>query len=102
MLVVDDDCDDREALRELFLSIKSETTPSMDVQVAKNGKEAVYLHLAGASFDMIVMDNLMPVMNGIEVCQRDCREFFFSLLVLLDQKETSSNLHEDSNVRIRS
>ncbi|KAJ6713800.1 TWO-COMPONENT RESPONSE REGULATOR [Salix viminalis] len=70
VLVVDDDCDDRETLRELFLSIKSETTPSMDVQVAKNGKEAVYLHLAGASFDMIVMDNLMPVMNGIEATKQ--------------------------------
>ncbi|KAB5573154.1 hypothetical protein DKX38_000348 [Salix brachista] len=70
VLVVDDNCDDRETLRELFLSIKSETTPSMDVQVAKNGKEAVYLHLAGASFDMIVMDNLMPVMNGIEATKQ--------------------------------
>ena len=40
----------------------------MDVSVAKNGKEAVYLHLAGASFDMIIMDDLMPFMDGIEVC----------------------------------
>jgi CheY-like chemotaxis protein len=39
----------------------------MDVSVAKNGKEAVYLHLAGASFDMIIMDDLMPFMDGIEV-----------------------------------
>ena len=80
VLVVDDNCEDRESLRELLMSIKSQTTPTMDVQVAKNGKEAVYLHLAGASFDMIVMDDLMPVMNGIEVCQRDCREFFLSFL----------------------
>ncbi|KAL3609436.1 hypothetical protein D5086_000456 [Populus alba] len=66
VLVVDDDSEGRETLRELFMSLKSETTPTLDVQVAKNGKEAVYLHLAGASFDMIVMDDLMPVMNGIE------------------------------------
>ncbi|XP_011034462.1 PREDICTED: uncharacterized protein LOC105132589 [Populus euphratica] len=70
VLVVDDNCENRETLRELFMSIKSETTPTMDVQVAKNGKEAIYLHLAGASFDMIVMNDLMPVMNGIEATKQ--------------------------------
>nr|TKR79727.1 uncharacterized protein D5086_0000269890 [Populus alba] len=70
VLVVDDDSEGRETLRELFMSLKSETTPTLDVQVAKNGKEAVYLHLAGASFDMIVMDDLMPVMNGIEATKQ--------------------------------
>jgi hypothetical protein len=32
---------------------------------------------------MIVMDDLMPIMNGIEVCQCDCREFFLVFLLVL-------------------
>ncbi|KAI5595685.1 hypothetical protein BDE02_03G156800 [Populus trichocarpa] len=41
----------------------------MEFQEAKNGKEAVYLHLAGASFDLIIMDDQMPIMTGIQATQ---------------------------------
>ena len=41
---------------------------TLEFQEAKNGKEAVYLHLAGASFDLIIMDDQMPIMTGIQVC----------------------------------
>lgn len=66
MLVVDDGCDDRETLRELFMWIESETKLPIVFQVAKKWKRSCYLHHAGACFDMIVMDDLMPIMNGIE------------------------------------
>ncbi|CAK7336231.1 unnamed protein product [Dovyalis caffra] len=70
VLVVDDSSDDRETLRRLFMSIDAEIMSPMDVQVAKNGKEAVYLHLAGASFDMILINDLMPIMDGIEATKQ--------------------------------
>ncbi|XP_073264153.1 two-component response regulator ARR22-like [Populus alba] len=42
---------------------------TLEFQEAKNGKEAVYLHLAGASFDLIIMDDQMPIMTGIQATQ---------------------------------
>ena len=38
-----------------------------EVQLAANGKEAVDLFLSGASFDLILTDLEMPIMDGIEV-----------------------------------
>jgi two-component system, OmpR family, alkaline phosphatase synthesis response regulator PhoP len=41
----------------------------MEVRVARNGQEAIDL---AASFrpDLVVLDVMMPVLNGYEVCQR--------------------------------
>jgi CheY-like chemotaxis protein len=39
------------------------------VAVAHNGQEALEMHEA-SDFDLILMDVSMPVMNGIEACQR--------------------------------
>ena len=38
-----------------------------EVQLATNGKEVVDLFLSGASFDLILTDLKMPIMDGIEV-----------------------------------
>ena len=38
-----------------------------EVQLAANGKQAVDLFLSGASFDLILTDLEMPIMDGIEV-----------------------------------
>lgn len=38
-----------------------------EVHIAGNGKEAVDLYVSGKSFDLIVMDLEMPVMDGFEV-----------------------------------
>ncbi|KAL2953311.1 hypothetical protein AAZX31_19G157500 [Glycine max] len=38
----------------------------LKIQVAENGKEAIEIHGSGQSFDLILMDRDMPVMNGIE------------------------------------
>lgn len=43
-----------------------------DHVAVENGKEAVELHNNGQSFDLILMDKDMPVMNGIEV-----RKYYF-------------------------
>ncbi|KAG6787911.1 hypothetical protein POTOM_003958 [Populus tomentosa] len=66
VLVVHDSRDLRETRQRLLVLLGYQKKLQMDVSVAKNGKEAVYLHLAGASFDMIIMDDLMPFMDGIE------------------------------------
>ncbi|KAB5573155.1 hypothetical protein DKX38_000349 [Salix brachista] len=66
VLVVHDSRDLRETRQRLLVLLGYQKKLQMDVSVAKNGKEAVYLHLAGASFDMIIMDDRMPFMDGIE------------------------------------
>ncbi|XP_062147849.1 two-component response regulator 24-like [Alnus glutinosa] len=38
--------------------------------VVGNGKEAVDVHSSGKSFDLILMDMDMPVMNGIEATRK--------------------------------
>ena len=38
-----------------------------EVQLAANGKEAVDLFLSGASFDLILIDLEMPIIDGIKV-----------------------------------
>ncbi|MED6132987.1 hypothetical protein PIB30_024064 [Stylosanthes scabra] len=35
-------------------------------QVVQNGKEAIDLHLSGQTFDLILIDMDMPIMNGIQ------------------------------------
>ncbi|KAG5224144.1 two-component response regulator ARR [Salix suchowensis] len=58
VLVVDDSTVVRMVHRMLMTSL------GWKVQEAKNGKEAVDLHINGAYFDLIFMDMEMPIMNG--------------------------------------
>jgi CheY-like chemotaxis protein len=50
-----------------MMSVETQKQLTMEFQEAKNGKEAVYLNLAGASYDLILMENHMPIMTGIQV-----------------------------------
>jgi CheY-like chemotaxis protein len=67
VLIVDDDRNARDTIQRYKMPVGTEKHRAMEFQEAKNGKEAVYLHLAGASFDLIIMDNQMPIMTGIQV-----------------------------------
>jgi CheY-like chemotaxis protein len=67
VLIVDDDLTVRDTNRRLMMSVETPKQLTMEFQEAKNGKEAVYLHLAGASYDLILMENHMPIMTGIQV-----------------------------------
>jgi len=67
VLIVDDDRAVRDSIRRAMMSYGAQKQFIIDVQEAKNGREAVYLHLGGASFDIILMDSQMPVMKGHEV-----------------------------------
>uniref|UniRef100_A0A6N2KL63 Response regulatory domain-containing protein n=1 Tax=Salix viminalis TaxID=40686 RepID=A0A6N2KL63_SALVM len=69
VLIVDDDRIVRETNRRFTALAGTQKQLRMEFQEAKNGKEAVYLHLAGASFDLILMDFQMPIMNGIQATQ---------------------------------
>ncbi|KAJ6703147.1 TWO-COMPONENT RESPONSE REGULATOR [Salix viminalis] len=66
VLIVHDDRNARDTIWNYAMAVGTEKQFTMEFQEAKNGKEAVYLHLAGASFDLIVMDDQMPIMTGIQ------------------------------------
>lgn len=49
-------------------------------EAVKNGKEAIDIHCSGQSFDIILMDKDMPIMNGIEVHM--LRIYYLALFIL--------------------
>ncbi|KAJ1387223.1 Signal transduction response regulator, receiver domain [Sesbania bispinosa] len=59
-LVVDDDTMVRMVHGKMLNSV------GVKIQVVENGKEAIDIHHSGQSFDLILMDMDMPIMNGIE------------------------------------
>ncbi|KAG4916228.1 hypothetical protein JHK82_053874 [Glycine max] len=66
-----------------------------DVTAAKNGKEAVDLHrINGQSFDLILMDKDMPIMNGIQAT-KELRSTGISSKII----GVSSSSREESNVQ---
>ena len=67
VLIVHDDRDARDIIWRYVMVVGTEKHFTLEFQEARNGKEAVYLHLAGASFDLIIMDDQMPIMTGIQV-----------------------------------
>ena len=60
-LIVDDDPLTRRIHKVLLTKVGLET------QAVENGKEAVDLYRSGASFDLILMDLEMPIMDGPKV-----------------------------------
>ena len=60
-LVVDDDRTTQRLHRILLQNLDIEN------EVVGNGREAIDVHIAGKSFDLIIMDMDMPIMNGIDV-----------------------------------
>jgi len=63
---VDDDSVVRDTNTRRF-KLLAGTQMTTDFQEATNGKEAVYLYFAGCSFDLVLMDNQIPIMSGIQV-----------------------------------
>ena len=62
ILIADDEIKIRETLRD-YLSAKG-----FDVTLAKDGETAVY-SAEGESFDLIILDVLMPKKDGLEACK---------------------------------
>lgn len=59
-------CDDEIKIRETFRDYLS--AKGFDVSLAENGKEAV-TKTREEDFDLIILDVMMPVMNGLEACK---------------------------------
>jgi DNA-binding response OmpR family regulator len=62
ILAVDDDSTALGALRQILAQ------KGYDVTTAGNGEDALGI-LAGATFDLVILDVVMPGMNGYEVCR---------------------------------
>lgn len=67
ILIVDDEKKIRETIYD-YLTFKG-----MDVDLAEDGEEAI-AKTYEQSYDLIIMDVMMPVCNGIEAC-KEIREF---------------------------
>jgi CheY-like chemotaxis protein len=63
ILIIDDEEDIREALRDVFEG------EGCAVSTATNGREAIQLLQKGEKPDVILLDLMMPVMNGTEFVQ---------------------------------
>ena len=59
-------CDDEIKIRETFRDYLS--AKGFDITLAENGKEAVN-KTREEDFDLIILDVMMPVMNGLEACK---------------------------------
>ncbi len=60
VLIVDDD------ERNTFALVSYLETMDMQISVAKNGEEAIGQLKEGGNFDVILLDMMMPVMDGFE------------------------------------
>lgn len=84
ILIVDDDPHIRE-LAKAFL--KNE---GFDIYEASDGIEALS-RLETVKADMVILDIMMPNMDGWELCRRLRKSYDFPLLMLTAKGETSQN-----------
>ncbi|KAI5554642.1 hypothetical protein BDE02_19G028300 [Populus trichocarpa] len=88
VLVVDDNTVVRMVHRMLVTSL------GLKVQEAKHGKEVVDLHINGASFDLILMDMEMPIMNG-PTATRELRAMGVKSTIIGVTSCTFESVHKD-------
>ncbi|WP_141430523.1 response regulator transcription factor [Bacillus sp. 03113] len=85
ILIVDDDPHIRELINH-FLS-----NEGFDIVEASDGVEALSM-LESVNVDMVILDIMMPNMNGWDLC-RELREYYdFPLLMLTAKGETSQKI----------
>jgi CheY-like chemotaxis protein len=78
ILIVDNDKNTVETLRA---SLADESDIKIDV--AYGGREAVDILTAGADYDLVVLDIMMPEVSGIDVCQAMAEDKRLSLMPVL-------------------
>eukprot|EP01035_Chromulina_nebulosa_P025498 gene25498-biopygen16487 len=90
VLVVDDVPSNRKMLMALL-----QKNGATEVDTAENGLEAVETALANLQkYDIIFMDNLMPVMNGPEAARRLREEGFGSLVIGVTGNALDADVNE--------
>jgi putative two-component system response regulator len=63
ILIVDDELVSRKTLQKLLGSIG-------ECEVAENGKDALAIAMSDTPPDLVLLDIIMPEMDGFEVCRR--------------------------------
>ena len=79
ILVVDDESRIRKLIRDFLVK------KDYEVVEASNGKEAVDLFFAQNDIDLIILDIMMPVMDGWQVC-REIRAYSKVPIIMLSAK----------------
>lgn len=85
ILVVDDEKEIAELLRDYLKAT------GYEVLVAHNGEEALYLFNKHKP-DMAILDIMMPVMDGLELCRRIRSASNIPILMLTAKKEDSDKI----------
>tara|TARA_Y100000590_G_scaffold375026_1_gene439683 strand:+ start:1524 stop:2252 length:729 start_codon:yes stop_codon:yes gene_type:complete len=81
LLVVEDDNSLGEVIKYNFLS------EGYEVKLEKNGKEGLDSALRWQS-DVIILDLMLPLINGIEICRTIRKEGIFTPVIILTAKDT--------------
>ena len=87
ILVVDDEPDIRNVLRLLL------TARGYIVEEAANGREALEQVQKGVAFDLIILDIMMPEMNGVDACAA-LREISSAPVLFLTAKDQDVDKQE--------
>ncbi|MCM1225669.1 MAG: response regulator transcription factor, partial [Lachnospiraceae bacterium] len=83
ILIVDDDSEIRELIDALL------TGEGYSIRQASNGKQA--LSIIDSSFDLVILDIMMPEMSGYKVCS-EIRENYNTPILFLTAKSMDSDL----------
>ena len=81
ILVVEDNHVDQNILKRII----SVANPSLPITILSNGKEAVEL-LQRQTFDLVFMDNLMPILDGIEAIEQARQNGYQGSIYLMVEK----------------
>jgi DNA-binding response OmpR family regulator len=86
ILIADDERKLREAMRD-YMAAKG-----FEVDLAGDGQEAVEM-VWNKSYDLVILDVMMPVLNGFEACREIRREFRMPILFLSALGEEEDQLN---------
>ena len=81
LLVVEDDTSLGEVIRYNFLS------EGYEVKLEKNGKKGLDSALSWQA-DVIILDLMLPLISGIEICRTIRKEGIFTPVIMLTAKDT--------------